>query len=87
MVLDLVDADGFRRIRPPAARREHAVEHRRVQMDVEIERPAEALHDNNRAAPADSRARLRKNPNTARTNSRVTACSGGARSRPPATRS
>jgi hypothetical protein len=30
--------------------REHAVEHQRVEMDVEIERPTEALHDHGSAA-------------------------------------
>ena len=31
--------------------REHPVENQRVQMDVEVERPAKALHDDDRAAP------------------------------------
>lgn len=38
--------------RTPAVARKHAVEHQRVKVDVEIERPAEALQDDNRAAAA-----------------------------------
>lgn len=30
--------------------REHAVQHQRMQMDVEIQRPTEALHDHDGAA-------------------------------------